>query len=78
MTILTERFGQVDRQVTQSLLQEVHNTEMLSGKSGAKFLNRVKYTVKQIGEQNRNEKQTENAIFAVLKAAVQVSMPVLH
>ena len=45
MTILKERFGRVDRQVTQAPVQEFYNTEILSGESGAKFVDRVKSTV---------------------------------
>ena len=67
MTTLKERFGRVDRQLTHAFVQELHNTEMLPGKSGAKFVDRIKSTVKQIEAQNMN---TENAIIAVLKAAI--------
>ena len=38
VTILKKRFGRVDRQVTQVLVREFHNTEMLLGESGAKFV----------------------------------------
>ena len=77
MTTLNGRFGRVDRQVTQALVQDFHNPEMLPGESGAQFVERVESTVKQFGEQNMDEKPTENAIIAVLKAAIQVRMPVL-
>ena len=49
-TILKERFGRVDRQVTRVLVQEFHNTELSSGESETKFVDRVKSTVKQIVE----------------------------
>ena len=78
LTILKERFGRVDRQVTQSLVQEFHNMEMLPAEDGAKFVDRVKSTVTKIGEQNLNEKPTDNAIIAVLKSAIQDREPALY
>ena len=49
LTILKERFGHVDRQVTQSLVQEFHNMEMSPAEDGAKFVDRVKSNVLKIG-----------------------------
>ena len=37
-----------------------------------------KSTEKQIGEQNMSDKLTENAVIAVLKAAIKVRMPALY
>ena len=38
LTILKEQFGRVDRQVTQSLVREFHNMEMLPAEDGANFV----------------------------------------
>ena len=76
--ILKERFDRVDRQITQSLVQEFHNTILLPRESGAQFVDRVKTTVKQIGEQNIEEKPTENSIIAVIKSAIKIKFPELY
>ena len=54
----------MDRQATQSLVQEFHNIILQPGENGAQFVDRVKAAVKQIGEQNMKEKPTDNAIIA--------------
>ena len=41
-------------------------------------MDRFKYSVKQIGEQNISEKPTENAIIAALKSAIQNREPALY
>ena len=51
---------------------------MLPGESGVKCVDRVKSTLKQIGEQKMNKMPTDNAIIAVLKAAIQVRIPALY
>ena len=51
--------------------------EMLPAEDGAKFVDRVKSNVTKIGEQNLNEKPTDNAIV-VLKSAVPDREPVLY
>ena len=41
-------------------------------------MDRVKSAVKQIEEQNLEEKPTANAIIAVIKSAIEVKMPALY
>ena len=76
--ILKERFDRVDRQATQSLVQEFHNIILQPGENGAQFVDRVKAAVKQIGEQNMKEKPTDNAIIAVIKSAIEIKFPALY
>ena len=70
--------GCTDSQVTQTLVQEFHNTEMLLGKSEAKFMDRVKSVVKQINEHNISEKTKDNAITVVVNLAIQARMLLLY
>ena len=78
LIILKERFGRVDRQVTQSLVQEFQNMEILPTEDGAKFVDRVKSNVLKIGQQNLDEKPTDNSIIAVLKSAIKDREPALY
>ena len=45
---------------------------MMFKENGAKFVDRVKSTVKQITKQNISEKPTDNAIIALLRSAIKV------
>ena len=46
--------------------------------NGAQFVDQVKATMKQIGEHNAEEKPTDNAIFAVIKSAIEINFPELY
>ena len=59
-----ERFDRLVRQSIQSLV--------LPRKSGIQFVDQVKVTVKQIGEHYIEEKQTDNAIVALIKPAIEI------
>ena len=52
--------------------------EMLPTENGAKFVDRVRFSVKLVGEQNMSEKSIYNAIVAVLQSAIQDIMPALY
>ena len=75
---LLDRFAVKDRQSTQKLVSKFHHLVMKDNESGAKFVDRVKLIVAEIGLQNIKELPTDDSIIAVLKEGIRERMPILH